>query len=87
MARRLIEPLWKVVVEKGDDATKYRTLEALVNADPAGTLEKLESAKFAEKVWESRLRTAAAGAMAAGDPEEAAAVAESIADPGRAPGP
>ena len=56
MARRLIEPLWKVVVEKGDDATKFRTLEALVAADPAGTLEKIESAKFAQG-RESRIRT------------------------------
>jgi hypothetical protein len=82
MARRLIEPLWKVVVEKGDDATKFRTLEALVAADPAGTLEKIESAKFVVKWREARIQAAIAGALAASDPEEAAAVAEAIADPG-----
>ena len=81
MARRLVEPLWKVVVEKGDDRTKFETLQALVNADPAGVLEKLESAKFADKVWEIRLQTEVAVALAGSDPEEAAAVAESIADP------
>jgi hypothetical protein len=82
MARRLIEPLWRAVVEKGDDGVKYRTLEALANADPAGTLEKLESAKFADKAWASRLQVEVAAAMAASDPEEAATVAEAIADPG-----
>ncbi len=82
MARRLVEPVWKVVVEKGDDRTKFDTLHALVNADPAGTLEKLESAKFADKKWEFRIRAEVAVALVDTDPEEAAAVAESIADPG-----
>ncbi len=81
MARRLVEPVWKVVVETGDDRTKYRTLAALVNADPAGVLEKLESARFSEKGPESRLRVDIVVAMAASDPEEALAVAEAIADP------
>jgi hypothetical protein len=82
MARRLIEPLWRAVVQKGEDDVKFRTLEALANADPAGTLEKLEAAKFADKAWASQLQVEVAAAMAASDPEEAATVAESIADPG-----
>jgi Carboxypeptidase regulatory-like domain len=82
MARRLIEPLWPVVVAKRDDRIKFRTLEALANADPAATLEKLESARFTDNVWAFRLQAEIAAAMAAGDPEEAATVAESIADPG-----
>ncbi len=86
MARRLMEPVWKVVVETGDDRAKWFTLEALVNADPAGTLEKLESARFAHKIWEYRIRAAVAEAIAASDPEEASAVAESIADPARCAG-
>ncbi len=57
------------------------TLEALLNIDPAGALEKLDSARFAYKSWEYRTRTAIAVAMAAGDLGEAEAVAESIADP------
>jgi hypothetical protein len=81
MARRLVEPVWKVVVEKGDDRAKFDTLQALVNADPAEVLEKLESAKFADKQWEFRIRTEVAVVLADTDPEEAAAVAESIADP------
>jgi hypothetical protein len=82
MARRLIEPLWKVVVKQGDDPATLRTLEALAGADPAGTLEKIESARFVVKWREGRIQAEVAAAMAAGDPEEAAAVAEAIADPG-----
>ena len=33
------------------------TSRALAIADPAGTLEKLESARFAGKLWESRVRS------------------------------
>ena len=82
MVRRLIEPVWKVVVEKGNDRTKFETLQALVDADPAGVLEKLESAKFSNKVWEFRIRTAVAEALA-GRPtrKKPTSIAESIADP------
>jgi hypothetical protein len=82
MARRLAEPVWKAIAATGNDRRKFDTLEALANVDPAGTLEKLESARFASTVWDFRLRTTIALAMAEGDPEEAAGVAESIADPG-----
>jgi hypothetical protein len=82
MARRLVEPVWKVVAEQGDEAARFRTLEALVDADPAGTLDKLESVRFAHRQYEFNLRLLIAAAMAAVDPEDAAAVAEAIADPG-----
>ena len=52
---------------------------------PRGRLEKIKSARFVDRIWEFRLRTAIAEAMASGDPEEAAAVAESIADPDHEP--
>jgi Carboxypeptidase regulatory-like domain len=81
MARRLVEPVWKVVLEKGDDRTKSAALLALVNADPRGVLEKLESAKFVNKGLEFRIQAAVAAALAETDVEEASAVAESIADP------
>ena len=87
MVRRLVEPVWKVVVEKGNDRTKYETLKALVNADPAGVLDELESAKFSSNVWESRIRTEVAAVLADTDPEEAASIAEAIADPARRAGP
>jgi hypothetical protein len=83
MARRLLEPLWKVVVEKGDDAAKSRVLEALVNVDPAEVLDRLESAKFVQKGRVSQIQVAIVAALAGTDPEEAAAVAESITDPVR----
>ncbi|MGP0062323.1 MAG: carboxypeptidase regulatory-like domain-containing protein [Isosphaeraceae bacterium] len=81
MARRLVEPLWKVAVEKGDDAAKSRVLEALVNADPAEVLDRLESAKFVQKERAFQIQSKIVAALAGTDPEEAAAVAESIADP------
>ena len=56
-------------------------MKALVNADPAGSWTKLESAKFLNKVWEVRIQTAVAAVLADTDPEEAASIAESIADP------
>ncbi len=81
MVRRLIEPVWKVVVEKGQDRTKYQVLQALVYGDPAGVLERLESARFSSKVWEFRTLAAVAERLAPTDPEEATSIAESIADP------
>jgi hypothetical protein len=81
MTRRLVEPMWKGVVEKGDDRAKFTTLDALAKVDPAGVLEKLESAKFLNRIWEFRIQTAVAEALVATDPEEATSVAESIADP------
>jgi hypothetical protein len=81
LAQRLIEPLWKVVVEKGDDRTRSLTLQALASADPAGVLDKLDSARFAQKLLQYRLQKEVAVALADRDVEEAAAVAESIADP------
>jgi hypothetical protein len=82
MARRLVEPVWEVVAATGDDRIKFRTLEALASADPAGALERLEATRFVSGIWEARARRAIAEAMAVDDPEEAAGVAESIADPG-----
>ena len=64
LARRLLEPCWKPVVEKGDDPTKYRFLEALLPADPAGVLQKLESVKF--KAPASRLLPFAGNRAGAG---------------------
>jgi hypothetical protein len=81
MVRRLAEPVWKVVGVTGDDRAKYETLQVLVDADPAGVLENLESAKFASNVWESRIRNRIAVALAGTDLEEATSIAESISEP------
>ena len=80
LARRLLEPCWKVVAEL-DDSTKYRYLESLLPADPAGVLEKLQSLKFNNDVARLRLLREAVLVLAERDQEEAASVAESIADP------
>ncbi len=80
LARRLLEPCWKAVAEKSDDSTKYRFLESLLPADPAGVLEKLEAVKFNNEAWRLRLLVEIVHVLAERDPEEAAAVAESIAD-------
>jgi Carboxypeptidase regulatory-like domain len=82
LARRLVEPCWKAVAEKGDDAQKYFVLASLVPADPAGVLEKLEAVKFQVEAWRFRILREIVPALAERDFEEAAAVAESIADPG-----
>jgi hypothetical protein len=82
LARRLVEPVWKAVATKGNDRAKADVLGALANADPVGTLEKLESEPFASKLWEFRIRTAVAVAMVESDPDEAAGVAGSVTDPG-----
>ncbi len=80
MVRRLVEPVWKVVVEKGNDRTKFETLRALVDADPASVMDVLESAKFLNNVWEARIRTAVVPVIADTDPEEAASIAEAVVD-------
>ena len=85
MVRPLVEPVWKVVVEKGNDRTKYETLRAVVDADPAWVLDALESAKFLDNSWEARIRTALVPVIAETDPEEAISIAEAFANPaGRA---
>ena len=85
LVRRLVEPVWKVVVKTGNDRTKFETLRAVVNADPKWVLDELESAKFLSNVWEARIQTEVAAVLADTDPEEAASIAEAVADPaGRA---
>jgi Carboxypeptidase regulatory-like domain len=81
LARRLLEPCWNAVAEKSDDPTKYRFLLSLLPADPAGVLQKLEAVKFQSEAPRLRLLLEIAPALAERDPEEAAAVAESIPDP------
>ena len=81
LARRLIEPCWNAVVDKGDDVAKYRVLEAMTRCDTAGVLERLERAKFKNDAWRFRLLREVVPALAERDFEDAAAVAESIANP------
>jgi tetratricopeptide (TPR) repeat protein len=80
LARRLLEPCWKVLAE-ADDPVKGRFLEALVPADPAGVLDKLTRLKFTDEAWRFLLLGEIVEALAETDQEEAASVAESISDP------
>jgi Carboxypeptidase regulatory-like domain len=80
LARRLLEPCWKVLAG-ADDPVKGRFLEALVPADPAGVLDKLTRLKFTDEAWRFLLLGEIVEALAETDQEEAASVAESIPDP------
>ena len=82
MARRLIEPCWKAVASTEDDGTRFGVLLALVPADPSGVLQKLETVKFKDEKVRFRIQRQVVLALAENDQEEAAAVAESIADAG-----
>ena len=80
LARRLLEPCWKVIAAS-DDRARYQYLEALLPADPGGVLEKLSSLKFNDERARFLLLSDAVLVLAERDHEEAASLAESIADP------
>ena len=40
LARRLLEPCWNAVADKGDDVASFRVLDSMAPADPAGVLER-----------------------------------------------
>ncbi|MFI5459024.1 MAG: hypothetical protein ACHRXM_26645 [Isosphaerales bacterium] len=82
LAHRLVEPLWEKAVQEGEDNARYSVLSSLISVDPARVLERLESVKFKGEGWRQRLQRDVVIALAPFDFEEAAAVAESIADPG-----
>ncbi len=85
MVRRLVEPVWKVVVEKGNDRTKFETLRALVNADPTGVLDEAGIGEVLEQGVGGPDPDRGRPVLADTDPEEATSIAEAIADPaGRA---
>jgi len=82
LARRVLEPFLVKVLARGEDSTKAWALRSLMVFDPAATLEALEQTTFRnmEHYYQSFLRRELARTMAREDPEEAAAVAESIPD-------
>jgi len=82
MARRLVEPLWERAVQEGEDNARFSALRSLISVDPARVLERLESVKFKGEGWRPRLQRELVMALAQTDFEEAAAVAESIGEPG-----
>lgn len=81
LARRVIGPYTRRALAEGDDAAKYRCLALLRWLDPVALLEQVEKTRFERATTADLLRGEAALGLAASDPEEAAAVAETIADP------
>ncbi len=86
LARRLIAPYLKTATAKGDDAAKFRVLDIERWLNPAGLLEQVQNTRFDLGSSADFLRGRAALALASQDPEEAEAIAETIADPGRRAG-
>ncbi len=86
LARRVIGPYQKAATAKGDDAAKFRVLDIERWLNPAGLLEKVQQTRFDRGSSVDFLRGEAALAMAADDPEEAAAIAETITDPAKRTG-
>ena len=86
LALKVIGPYLDAVLARGDDAARMMALYAPALADPGGTLERLASIKFQNEMARDMVRGRIAEALAASDPDEAAAVAESISSPeSRAP--
>jgi hypothetical protein len=81
LARRLLDPMLKEARAKGDDAAKLWLLRVERWLDPAGLLERVEKTAFAHSETADFLKGEAALGLAASDPEEAVAVAETIVDP------
>jgi hypothetical protein len=86
LARRVLGPYLKQVVAKGDDAAKLWSLRVLRWLDPPALLEYVQKLHFDRGTTADFLRGEAALAFVADDPEEAATIAETIADPARRAG-
>ena len=82
LARKLLEPCLAFALAHGDDRGKYFALHTLVKIDPAAVLDRLDSITFQYPGTRDTVRNRVVIALAATDPEEASAVAESIAEPG-----
>ncbi len=81
LARRVLGPYLKQVVVKGNDPAKLWCLRILLLAGSAPLLEYVQKLHFDRGNTADFLRGEAALAFVADDPEEAATIAETIADP------
>jgi hypothetical protein len=81
LARRVLDPLLKEVLAKGEDGAKLWLLSVVRWIDTPGLLEHIEKTSFARTYASDFLRGEAALGLAAADPDEAVAVAETIIDP------
>lgn len=81
LARRVIGPYLKQVVVKGDDVAKSWTLGVLRWLDPPALLEYVQKTHFDRIATADHLKSQAALGFVADDPDEAAAIAETIVEP------
>jgi hypothetical protein len=81
LARRVLEPLLKEAIANGNDAAKSWSLSVLRWLDPAELLERAQKTRFKSGTRTDYLKERAALALAAADPDEAAAIVETILDP------
>lgn len=86
LARRVLDPIMQEAMAKGGDAAKLWLIRFVRWLDPPAILEQVEKTKFQSENTADYLKGEAALGLAASDPDEAAAVAEMIADPGRKAG-
>jgi hypothetical protein len=86
LARRVIGPYLKEVTAKGDDPAKFRVLDIERWLNPAALLEQVQKTRFDYGFSADFLRGRAAVALVDVDSDEAAAIAETIVDPGRRAG-
>jgi len=85
LARRVLDPFLNEAVARGDDSAKLWTLSVLRWLDPSDLLAKLQTTSFQLGSKADYVKGQAALAFAAADPDEAAAIVETISDPaGRA---
>jgi hypothetical protein len=81
LARTMLEPYLATALARGDDRAKYWALRPMITIDPASVLEKLDSISFHSPSSRDEVRNRLVVSLATTDPEEAAAVAEAVADP------
>ena len=80
IARRLLAPLIDRVLEQGKERDQLSFLSTLARVDPAEAVERLERTKFTMERYRDLIRGSTAEGFAAIDPDEAAAMLETIKD-------
>ncbi|MGP0066548.1 MAG: carboxypeptidase-like regulatory domain-containing protein [Isosphaeraceae bacterium] len=81
LARRVLDPYLKTVLEKGDESTRMQCLRTLSAIDPTEVLELLEKGTIQNVGWADSLRITVAKDRFAGDPPGAESTVEAISGP------
>jgi hypothetical protein len=82
LARQVLGRCLESVLARGNDGGKFWALKAMIAIDPPAVLERLDSIRFERPGSRDEVRGRLVLALAATDPDEAAAVAGSIEDAG-----